>query len=239
VVSSGYRLANPRFAPAINRSALPRGSISDLRRRPIFQLCLPTQPTSLIGVRSLTCLPVDFQLALVTNYPAWPSGRASTCVSDPPSGFAFRSVCDLRRLLLFRLAFGLGFELAPSTRSSSLTFQLLSSLRLRSTFRFRLRIKPPTLIGRRSLRRCPPVDLRLAPPIFPPALPDGSHVRHRRLHLRFQLSGSSPTCVFDLPVSPNLELDLRFVGGLDAFGAALRLTFGLRRRSSFRPCLRT
>jgi hypothetical protein len=32
VALSGYRLANLRFAPAINPSASPLGSISDLRR---------------------------------------------------------------------------------------------------------------------------------------------------------------------------------------------------------------
>jgi len=138
VVSSGYRLADPRFAPVIRRSASPFGSACDLRRLPIFRLCLPTQPPPLIGVRLLTCLPVNLQLALAINF----------------SGLAIRSSVDLRLRSIFRLRLPICLRLLAPPASLPAPFRLASSLRLRSVFQ--LTFRPPS-----SLRFRPTFRFRL------------------------------------------------------------------------------
>ena len=62
---------------------------ADLRRLPTFRRRLPTQPPTLIGVRSTASLPADLRLAPSTDPPAQPSGRPATCAADRPSGPAF------------------------------------------------------------------------------------------------------------------------------------------------------
>jgi len=117
-----------------------------------------------------------------------------------------------------------------------LAFKLTSNLRWRPTFRpafqptFDLRLRP-------TFRPSLCTDPRLAPPADPrPAFQLTSSLRLRsifRLNLPadFQLAPS-----FNLPVPPsNLTSDSH--RPLNPFGAAFRLTCGLRHGPTFQPCL--
>jgi hypothetical protein len=119
--SSGYRLANPRFAPAICLSAspsdrpptcvgdlspaLPSNSTTDPHR--------PSDPSTCPQISPPTC---------VGDQPSGlPSSQPSTCVSGQLSGPAFAPTCDLRRLPILQPA-----------------FRPISSLRLQPIFRTNL-----------------------------------------------------------------------------------------------------
>jgi len=161
----------------------------DLRLAPVIHLpafAFQPQPSTLIGVGFLTCLRAGLQLASATNLLAWPSDRSSTCVSDPPSGSAFRISLRLAPHAALRAA----FQPVPGSRlrpvfwpNLPVALQLAPSTNLPA---------PPSNLTSDShrpltLRRCPPVYLRLSPPIYLSALPDESHARHRLLHLRLCL----------------------------------------------------
>jgi len=161
---------------------------SGLRLRSTFRPCLRTQPPTLIGCRIVRrCVPANLRLAPPANLSALPSDQSAACVADRSSGFSVRP--DLR------LSSAAASPALPSgqpatcaaDQPSSLTFRPISSFRLRSTLRlclpallptcvFRLAFQPHLelnlrLIGCCILRRCPPVNLQLAPSISLPALP--------------------------------------------------------------------
>ena len=211
-------------------------SASDSHRLPAFRRCLPTQPPTLIGVRSTASLPVALRLAPPNNPPAQPSGQPATYAADRPSGSAL--VTGLR------LAPPADPSAMPSDEppacafdpSSSSTFQPASSFRLRPTFRSCLRTQPPTLIGRciRGLRLVSTSGLRLQStfgcafgsatdrrrePTFQLRLPDGLRL--------------APTA--NLPALPSKQLPTH--ANRFALGAAVRSTVDLRHRSTVRPCL--
>jgi len=135
VASSGYRSVNFRFAPASLRSASPSDRPSDLRRRSNLQLCLPTQPPTLIGCQILwpafqsifslrlqpifrPSFPVDLRLTSPIYLPAPPSNRPATVATCRSSGLP----SDQPRAC----AFG---------QSSGSAFPFTSGFRLRPTFR--------------------------------------------------------------------------------------------------------
>lgn len=68
-----------------------------MRLRPIFRLCLPTQPPTLVGIRSAD----------------QPSSQSPTCVGYQPSGPAFRLIFDLRLRSTFRLRLPIGPRPSP------------------------------------------------------------------------------------------------------------------------------
>jgi len=140
---------------------------------------------------------------------------------------------------IFRPAFRLAFQLAPST---SLPAQLSRS---RPAFAFCQRSgsasKPNLRLSSAAVSawRCPPVHLRPSPPINLPALPaNPTSDSHRSLYpyggflaaLRLAPPVNHPACLRIQPSAPRL---------LCPFGAAFRLTCDLRRRSTFQPCLWT
>jgi len=143
-----------RLSSAIYLSALPSNSTSDSHRL--------SDPSGWPFGRSPAC-------AFDQPYRAQPSGQPSTCVSDQPSGSAFASTCDSRRLPILRPA-----------------FRPISSLRLRSVFRLnfpanlfdlRLLVNLPVPPSKPNLRissavassGCLRTDPRLAPRTNPPA----------------------------------------------------------------------
>jgi len=135
VASSDYRSANLQFAPAFNRSASPSDRPSDLRRRSNLQLCLPTQPPTLIDCQTLRpafqsisglrfqpifqpSFPANLRLASPTNLPAPPSNRPATVAtcrssslpSDQPPACAFGQSSGSA------FPFTSGFRLLPTFR---------------------------------------------------------------------------------------------------------------------------
>jgi len=163
-----------RLSSAISVPALPSNSTSDSHRM--------SDPS--------VSLQIHFQLAPSTNLPTQPSSQLSTRVSNQPSGSAFVSTCDLRRLPILRPT----FRLISSLRLQSIfsqTFPSTFDLRLRSTFQFRLRIDlrlaPPA-----DPPACLPTDFQLAPSIRLPASPTNlTSDSHRLLH---SLAASESPC---------------------------------------------
>jgi len=134
----------------------------------------------------------DSHRALIPS--ALPSGLPSARAADLPSGPAWRTIRP-----------------TPAVASPPL---LRSDLRLApSTYCFRLDFELDfDSSSARSLRRCPPVNLRLSPPIILPALPadptvnsSSPHLRRHRLRIidlrlrySFRLpSNQSLACAFD------------------------------------------
>jgi len=232
-------------------------STVDLRLRSTFRfrLCIdlrlapPADPPA--------DFPTDLQLAPSINPPAKPSGQPSTCVSDQPSGSALcidlrlASPADLQACLPTNL------QLAPSNQSSSSAFQP-TYLTCVSWSTFRLSLKPnlrlssaaassgclsnrsatcaayrssgsasaPTsdfrLRSASRLRVC--ANLQLSPSTSPPAVPSVWPPDFRQ--------------VANLPAAPS-NYNLRLSSVVASLGAAVRLTLGFRRRSTFQPCLWT
>jgi len=211
-LSSGCRLANPRFTPATNCSAspidrsptcvgnlspaLPSNSTTDPRRpsdpstclEPTLQLALATDPSA--------CRPASLRLTPPANLSAQPSHRPATCAacrsSGPPS--------DSSPACAF----------APSSSSTFQTdFRLAPSLSLSA---------PPSNLTSDSHR--PPVPSAL--PSSQPAAcaadrPSSPAWRTKRSTPAAAspalLPGMSPTRVFDLPFRLAFELNLRFLSG--------------------------
>jgi len=112
---------NRRLSSATDLRRLPTcadcrlSPTADSHRLPTFRRCLPTQPPTLIGVRSTASLPVALRLAPPNNPPAQPSGQPATRAADRPSGSAFRPTCDRRRLPILRPCLPMDLQLSPST----------------------------------------------------------------------------------------------------------------------------
>jgi hypothetical protein len=224
---------------------------SDLRRLPTFRRRLPTQPPTLIGVRS--------------NGPFQPIRGLRR---RPIFRFALRSISGLRLRPTLRPSLPDDLRLAPpinppappldrpatcaACRSFGHAFRRTSSLRLRSIFRLDL-----------------PANLQLAPSFDLPALPlNLTSDSHRSLHRRLRLAPTSglrlrstlgcalgpasdrrraPTfqlCLPDglrlaptanLPALPSKQLPTH--ANCCVLGAAVRSTYDLRHRSTVRPCL--
>jgi len=134
VALSGYRSAILPVCTGDLPFSLAFRSACDLRRLPIFRLCLPTQPPTLIGCQILwpafqsisslrfqpifqPSFPANLQLASPADFPAPPSNRPATVATCRSSGLPSDSppAC----------AFG---------KSSGSAFPLTSSLRLLPTF---------------------------------------------------------------------------------------------------------
>jgi len=154
--SSGYRQANPRFAPAINLFSLAFRSTTDLRRRSFSGSAFQLNDRPLPTVRSFD-LPSDRPPTCVGDQPSGlPSSQPSTCISGQPSGPTFASTYDLRRLPILRLA----FRLTSSLRLPSV-FQLNLPADFRLAPSFNLPV-PPSNLTSDSYR-----------PLIPSALPSG------------------------------------------------------------------
>src|SRR5208283_3788052 len=98
-----------------------------------------------------------------------PLGQPAACAADYPFGLAFRPASDLRRLPTFRRRLPTQPPTLIGVRSNG-PFQPIRGLRRRPVFRFALR-PISGLRLRPTLRPSLPDDLRLAPPIDPPAPP--------------------------------------------------------------------
>jgi hypothetical protein len=183
--------------------------------------------------------------------------------SDPSPAFAFnrtsgpafrlifnsrlRSAFQLRLLIDLRPSPLADLPALPANRASVFAFAQSSGSAFRFTFSLRLRANHPVLPSEPNLRLSPVVasigrlriDPRLAPPIyFPAALASAFGFRlwstlqlYSPLGFRLAPSAQLPA----LPLNPTSDSHRL----LNSFGAAFRLTFGFRRRSAFRPGLRT
>jgi len=224
--SDSHRLSDPsaspqtglQLAPSTNLPAQPSGRpstrVSDRRSGSAFQ---PTCGLRRLPITRLR-LPTELQLSPSINLPAQPSSQPSTCV--------------------FRSAFGSAFK--PNLRLSSAAVSFGAAIRLTFDLRRRLTFRPcvlgttsDSLRLLASLWRCPPTDLRLAPPINLPALPadstpDSSAVRSLRRCRPANLRLASPINLPALPVDPTSDLPVAAFSG-----AALRPTLDSRLRSTF------
>jgi len=95
--SSGYRQANPRFAPAIYPSAspfdrcptcvgylspaLPSNPTSDSHRLSDSSTCLQVNLQLALATNLPACLPANLRLASPANFPAQPLHRPATCAA--------------------------------------------------------------------------------------------------------------------------------------------------------------
>ena len=248
---------NRRLSSATNSRRLPTcadcrlSPTADLRRLPTFRRRLPTQPPTLIGVRS--------------NGPFQP---IRSLRRRPIFRFAIRSISGLRLRPTLRPSFPNDLRLAPPIDprlrlltgprlappadpsampsdeppacafdpSSGSTFQSTSSLRLR----FNLPALPLNLTSdshrslHRRLRLVPTSGLRLRSTLgcaFGPA-------SDRRRVPTFQLclpDGLRLAPTANLPALPSKQLPTPV--NCCALGAAVRSTVDLRHRSTVRPCL--
>ena len=165
---------------------------SDLRRLPTFRRRLPTQPPTLIGVRS--------------NGPFQPIYGLRR---RPIFRFALRSISGLRLRSIFRLDLPADLQLAPSFDLPALPLNLTSDshrslhrrLRLVPTSGLRLRSTLGCAFGPASDRRrvptfqlCLPDGLRLAPTANLPALPS----KQLPTHANCCALGAAVRSTFDL-----------------------------------------
>jgi len=213
----------PSSAAALLSIALQSTSGSHLRST--FQPCLRTQPPTLIGCRIVRrCVPASLQLAPPANLSALPSDPSAACVADRSSSFSVRPN--------LRLSSAAASPALPSghpatcaaDRPSRLTVRPISSFRLRSILRiclpallptcvFRLAFQPHLelnlrLLGCCILRRCPPVNLQLAPLTDLPALPADPTSDSTVVASPASPSSRPLTCVSDqpsghLPIQPS------------------------------------
>jgi len=176
-----------------------------------------------IGAASSGYCSVNLRFAPAVFRSASLSCQSPTCAADRLSSYAFQLNHRLSSVATFssqpsidlQLALAIHFPAQPSSRSFD--------SRLRSTFQLRF-----------------PINLRPSPPANLPAMPSDQSPACAFNRI-FQLSFPAAlqlAPLLDLPALPsNLTSDSH--RSLRPFGAALRLTFGFRRRSTFRPYLRT
>jgi len=237
---SGYRSANPRFAPAIYRSASPSDHACDSRRLPTsgsaFQLNCPT----LIGcqILQLALQPISslrLQPAFPLNLLAYPS----TCVFVSALRTAFRfnlrlappavppahrplRLQALASQLFVRLRLPSGLQLAPSTSPPALPSNLTSDSSVAASFGFAL-VPSFGLRLQSTFRLCFPASFQLAPSANLPALPSNlpaacaACCSGLRLRADFQLAPSIDRPARQSRLSPACAFDL-----------ALRLRFLVR-----------
>ena len=145
-------------------------------------------------------------VAPAINPPTFIGDRSSGCAVDPTS--------DLRRILHPSAVPAINLRLSSAVSPSGSAFRSTFDFRRRSTFRPCLRTQPPTCIGCRALRLSLPIDLRLSPPINPPALPSNSTSDlHRLLRPPAQPSDRPATFAADQPSGPAFELNNRLPTG--------------------------
>jgi hypothetical protein len=123
--SSGYRPASLQLAPSIDLSASPSN------QPPTCVVCLsPAMPSNRNFQSFIDCQILQqvvrsiFQLAPSTNRLTQPSRQPLTCVSSQPSGSAFVSACNRRRLpnlqpcppIAFQLALSVDLPAQPSSQ---------------------------------------------------------------------------------------------------------------------------
>jgi len=256
VASSGYRSANPRFAPAINRSASP--SDQPATRAACQSPALPSNSTSnshrLPG--SPVGSPASLQLAPSTRRAAQPSGRSfdsrlRICPQPRLSvPLATRAACrssslpsDLppsSRLLALRPA-------PPSYQSPACAFNRSSgpafepNLRLSSVAAsFGFAFVP-------TLQLAPPVNLPAVPSSQLPARafcqPSSSAFEPARSLHRLPVPGSAfvPISGLRLPSTfrPTDCACLQLAPSTPLFGSAFRFASSLRRLPTFQPCHQT
>jgi len=142
-----------------------------------------------------------------------PSGSPSTCVSDSPSGLAFKNpTFDPCRLL------------NPSRSAFRSTFDF----RRRSTLWPCLRIQLPTIAVCCTFQPSHPANLRLASPINPPTVPpDSAYDSHRLLRPPAQSLDCSSTVVADQPQTMPFNSTSDLIEG-----CVLRLSFPAELRPS-------
>jgi hypothetical protein len=255
VAPSGYRPANPRFAPGIHFSASP----SDLpaTRAACRSPALPSNPTS--DSHRLSDSPVGspacLQLAPSTCLAAQPSGRSvdlrlrlrppdrlsvqpATCAACRSSSPPYDLPQARALWLIVRLRFPANLQLAPSTGPPALPSNLTSDSHRLLHPSASPSCQPCGLRLQSTFRPCLPASFQLAPSANLPALPSNlpatcaACCSGLRLHVNFRLAPS-------IDLSAHRHVDLQLAPSIPFSGSAFRFASSLRRLPTFQPCLQT
>jgi len=191
------RPSSPACDPASNSHRLPYRPALRSSQPATCAACQPFRP-ALGPTRGLRRRSI-FQLFRPTQPPTF----IGCCIS----GSAFRSSCDLRRRSTFQPHRQTHLQLSPSINPPDLPSSLLPTCVFRLAFQPHLELNL-RLLGCCILRRCPPVNLQLAPLADLLALPADPTSGSPVVASPASPSSRSSTCVSDqpsghLPIQPS------------------------------------